>query len=239
MKHILQPVMLLIAAVTFISVSGSAAVPQVISYQGRLTNSIGAPLDTTVNLMFMICEDSLGVDNIWSDTHPGMVIKDGIFQVLLGSDTPLSASVFDGSKRWLRVQLEGGPAPTELIPIVSVAYAYRSTKSDTSSYALSGVGGGDITSVVADTGLAGGSTSGEAKLRLAANGVLSRHIKDGEIVDADISNSAAISTGKIAGTAATKTLSNVFTDDNWHRGTLRVGDSTFRATINGMTLGND
>jgi len=157
---------------------------------------------------------------------------------MLGSTNPIQAAVFDGSVRFLSVSLNGVPVSRRL-PMVSVAYAYRSAKSDTAGYALSGIGGGDITSVVADTGLSGGSTSGEAKLRLAANGVLSRHIKDGEIVDADVSPSAAIFAGKIAGTAATKSISNIFTEDNWHRGTLRVGDSTFRATSDGVTLGND
>lgn len=221
-----------------ISVAAVAAVPQLINYQGRLTNSVGAPLDTTASLVFTIYADSLGLANLWSETHPGVVINDGLFQVLLGSMTPLSETVFSGDKRWLGVQLQGGPAPSALVPIVSVAYAYRSTKSDTAGVALSSVGGGDITSVVADTGLAGGSTSGEAVLRLAANGVLSRHIKDGEITDADVSASADISWAKIAGRAATRNLANIFTEDNWHRGTLRVGDSTFSATIDGVSIGN-
>ncbi len=147
MKHILQLAVLLFAVTTLISVSSEAAVPQLINYQGRLTNSVGVPLDTTVTLDFTIYKDSLGTLDIWIETHPGVVIKDGLFQVLLGSVTPLSASVFDGSKRWLGVQLQGGPAPTELIPIVSVAYAYRAIKSDTSSYALSsgGASGGGWT----------------------------------------------------------------------------------------------
>jgi len=147
MKQTLQLAVLLIAAAMFISVSGSAAVPQLINYQGRLTNSVGVPFDTTVTLVFNVCNDSLGTTNLWIETHPGVVIIDGLFQVLLGSVTPLSASVFDGSKRWLGVQLQGGPAPTALIPIVSVAYAYRAAKSDTASYALSGgsTGGGGWT----------------------------------------------------------------------------------------------
>ncbi len=218
--------------------TASAGVPQLISYQGRLTNSVGVPLDTTVTLDFTIYKDSLGTLDIWSETHPGVVIKDGLFQVLLGSVTPLTGIVFDGSKRWLGLQLQGGPAPTALIPIVSVAYAYRSVKSDTAGYALSSSGGGgDITAVIADTGLVGGSSSGDASLRLAADGVLSRHIKNGEITDDDVSSGAAIYPGKIAGTAATRLASNTFTELNWHRGTLRVGDSTFHATNDGLSLG--
>jgi hypothetical protein len=232
-------VTVLAAIVLLVAVSASATVPQLVSYQGRLTNSAGVPLDTTVTVDFTIYKDSLGTLDVWSETHPGVIIQNGLFQVLLGSVSPLSASVFNGSRRWLGVQLQGGSAPSEFIPIVSVAYAFRSVKADTASYALAGVGGGDITAVIADTGLAGGSASGDAKLKLAADGVLSRHIKDGEITDADVSVSAGISPGKIAGTAATKTVSNIFTEDNWHRGTLRVGDSTFRATSDGVTLGND
>jgi hypothetical protein len=138
MKHVLQPSLLLITVTALISVSSEAAVPQLINYQGRLTNGVGAPLDTTVTLLFTVCSDSLGVTSLWSEIHPGVVIKDGLFQVLLGSVTPLSESVFNGSKRWLGVQLQGGIAPTALIPIVSVAYAYRAAKSDTAGYALFG-----------------------------------------------------------------------------------------------------
>jgi len=130
------------AAFLLLSGVASAAVPQLINYQGRLTNAVGAPLDTTVTLVFNICSDSLGTNNLWSETHPGTVITNGLFQVLLGSVNALAQSVFDGSKRWLGVQLQGGPAATTLIPIVSVAYAYRSAKSDTAGYAVSGGGDG-------------------------------------------------------------------------------------------------
>ena len=147
MKQTQQLIALLIVITMLASASAFAAVPQLINYQGRLTNSVGLPLDTTVTLDFTIYKDSLGTLDIWSETHPGTIIQNGLFQVLLGSNTPLVGSVFDGSKRWLGVQLQGGPAPTALIPIVSVAYAYRAAKSDTSSYALSsgGASGGGWT----------------------------------------------------------------------------------------------
>jgi hypothetical protein len=64
MKQTQQLVTLLIAAAMFISVSVSAAVPQLINYQGRLTNNVGVPLDTTVALIFQIYADSNGVTSL-------------------------------------------------------------------------------------------------------------------------------------------------------------------------------
>ncbi len=45
----------LVAALVFAcAVEVTAAVPPLINYQGRLTNSVGTPLDTTVALIFQI-----------------------------------------------------------------------------------------------------------------------------------------------------------------------------------------
>jgi hypothetical protein len=124
---------LLVMSLVFVA---NAAVPQLINYQGRLTNSVGAPLDTTVALIFQIYADSNGVTSLWDETHPSVIIADGLFQVQLGSVTPIGQNVFTGEKRWLGVRLSGGPA-TALIPLVSTAYAYRSNVSDTASLAKS------------------------------------------------------------------------------------------------------
>jgi hypothetical protein len=64
--------------------------------------------------------------------------------------------------------------------------------------ATSGCSGGDITSVVAGAGLAGGSTSGDATLSIATGGVTGVMIQDGTITDADVSSSAAIGWSKIS-----------------------------------------
>ncbi|MCX6831852.1 MAG: hypothetical protein NT028_06905 [candidate division Zixibacteria bacterium] len=139
MKHTRQLAAMLIAAAMFISVSGSAAVPQLISYQGRLTSSVGAPLDTTVSLVFTIYSDSTGSHDLWTETHSGVVVQDGLFQVLLGSVNPIIYRVFeDGLKRWLGIQMQGGPAASTLIPIVSVAYSYHAKSADTATYATNG-----------------------------------------------------------------------------------------------------
>jgi hypothetical protein len=59
-----------------------------------------------------------------------VVVKYGLFSVLLGSVNPVPASVFDGSIKYLGVQVESDPELRPLTPIVSVAYAYRAGDAD-------------------------------------------------------------------------------------------------------------
>lgn len=128
-------------AVLAMTASARGDVPSLISYQGRLTNTVGVPLDTTLNLVFTLYADSAGITSLWSETQPSVSVADGLFQVLLGSVNPIGSGVFSGEKRWLKVQIEGGATIAAPIPIVSVAYAYHAAKSDTSGYALSSSSG--------------------------------------------------------------------------------------------------
>ncbi len=139
MKHILQSALLLITVMALISVSGNAAVPQLINYQGRLTDN-GAPLSGTHSLKFIIFANEAGTVALWQEIQPAVAVTDGLFQVLLGSVVPIPSSVFSGDTRWLGVSLNGGPQMTPLKPIVSTAYAFRSENANSADNAL--VGGG-------------------------------------------------------------------------------------------------
>jgi hypothetical protein len=109
----------------------SAEVPQMINYQGKLTKSTGAPVDTTIPMVFTIYADSGGTISKWSETQTAVKVEKGVFNVLLGSVNPIPDSVFDGSIRYLGVKVGGDPEITPRKAMVSVAYAYRA-----------GVGGG-------------------------------------------------------------------------------------------------
>lgn len=115
----------------------SCAIPQSINYQGRLTSAAGSPVNDTVDLVFDICPDSLCTGLLWEESHTGVVVKDGLFNALLGSIVPIPLSVFAGQLRWLSISVDGVPA-TRRSQLVSVAYAYRALLADTAYYAKSG-----------------------------------------------------------------------------------------------------
>ena len=107
-----------------------AEVPQMINYQGKLTTAEGGCLNDTVQMIFSIYPDTLGSPAVWADTQAQVVVKDGVFNALLGSVNPIPDSVFDGSTKYLGVQVESDPEMRPLKPMVSVAYAYRALSCD-------------------------------------------------------------------------------------------------------------
>ncbi len=117
------------AALLFASVS-FADVPHMITYSGYVTKVHGGPLNGTFQLTFSIYPDTSGSPADWTETQPEVVVKQGLFSVLLGSVNPIPPSAFDGSIKYLGVQVESDPEMRPLTPVVSVAYAYRAASAD-------------------------------------------------------------------------------------------------------------
>ncbi len=116
--------------ILFLCSVSSAVVPDRINYQGKLATASGGCLNDTVQMTFSIYSDDQGTVQDWTETQNSVIVKEGIFNVLLGSDTPIPASVFDGSTKYLGVKVESDPEMTPLKPMVSVAYAYRAGTTD-------------------------------------------------------------------------------------------------------------
>lgn len=109
-----------------------ADVPTKIGYQGQLVDSSGAPVPNgTYAMHFAIYSTSTGSTALWGENQNVTVI-DGQFDVLLGSVTPLNGSLFDGSQRWLGVQVGGDPEMTPRQPLASVPFALRGDVADAS-----------------------------------------------------------------------------------------------------------
>ena len=127
----------------FLTQEASAAyVPEQINYQGRITNTGGFPFNGTYNLTFTIYDAPVGGANLWSETHNGVAVANGLFSIILGTTTPITTSTLSTDSRWLGITLLPGPEMTPRTKITSVAYAIKSARADTADYVING-GTGD------------------------------------------------------------------------------------------------
>jgi len=127
MKNSMRRALLMVFAFIAISITSSTttAAPQLVNYQGQLTDGGGNPLDTTVSMMFSIYDVSTSGTALWTETQPDVVVSGGTFSVILGSVTELSSSVFSGSPRYLAVKVGTDAELSPRTTITSSPYSLR------------------------------------------------------------------------------------------------------------------
>lgn len=131
MKQLLKLQIALFLIGVIISVNVSAQVPQLINYQGLLENPVNnKPVPNgTYTVVFSIYDVPEGGSVIWMETH-NVDTKKGLYSVLLGSITSLTASLLNGPEKYLGIRVENDPEMTPRKRIVSVAYAIVSGEAD-------------------------------------------------------------------------------------------------------------
>ncbi|MBI5298560.1 MAG: hypothetical protein HY869_24055 [Chloroflexi bacterium] len=98
-----------------------------ISYQGTLFTAGGTAVNSSVGLTFRLYNIQSGGTALWTEAHIGanaVPVSNGLFNVSLGSITPIPSSVWTNSAVYLGVQVEGDSAelsPRELIGSVPFA----------------------------------------------------------------------------------------------------------------------
>jgi|GEM_PF-4879253 len=109
----------------------ASAVPNTVSFTGRITQG-GTPVaDGTVNLSFELFTAATGGSSTgWTETHNSTPISNGLVYVQLGSTTGLTGADFAGSALYLEITVNGD-VQSPRIPITSAPYAIRSSTSDT------------------------------------------------------------------------------------------------------------
>ncbi len=127
-----------VAAVVVLLASGAAvhaAVPGTVSFQGRLTDAVGEPLDTTIDITFTLFDDSAGGSQLWQETAKDVVIKEGLFEVLLGESTPLNRTLFKDTGGWLQLTVGSGSPSESRLPFATNVYSFRAQYADTAARA--------------------------------------------------------------------------------------------------------
>jgi hypothetical protein len=101
-----------------LTVAALADVPNLLNYQGRLTDPSGNPKNGTFTMQFAVYDAESGGNQLpsgspWSETQ-SVTVTNGVFNVLLGSVTALPTNLFEGGPsdasgplRFLQVTVSG------------------------------------------------------------------------------------------------------------------------------------
>src|SRR5262245_28941221 len=100
------------------------AVPPWLNFQGRLTRPDGPPVADGVYTVTFALYDAPTEGNLrWTETR-SVTVGNGVFAVLLGSLSPLSAATLNGTV-YLQLQIANDAPLTPRQPLVTVAYAFK------------------------------------------------------------------------------------------------------------------
>jgi len=148
-------------------------IPQMLSYQGKLTDTLGVPVgDTLYAVRFRLYAVPSGGTEFWEETQD-VRTRGGLFGVLLGAVTPIG-SVPDGGELYLGMAVAGGAELAPRLRLASAAYTYLTARAADSDR----LQGKDTTSFV---------RTGQA------NSVTSAMITNGTIAAADLGQMGASS----------------------------------------------
>lgn len=125
----LMTLIVTLAVSAFLVVNAGAAVPQLINYQGKLTDNSGAPITSAVTLKFRIYDAPAGGTLLWGpESHPVTPDANGDYNVILGAGTPpvaFPANLFAATPRYLGVEVNTDGEMTPRQQITAVAYSLR------------------------------------------------------------------------------------------------------------------
>jgi hypothetical protein len=133
MKRFFKATAIAIAVIGIASLSAQAAVPQLINYQGRLTDGGGSPENGVFSIEFTIYDAPVAGAVLWSEVQAAVTVTDGLFSVNLGTVVSISDITFSGADTYLGIKVGADPEITPRSRITSSAYSNRISTIDGSS----------------------------------------------------------------------------------------------------------
>ena len=141
MKKVILPTITVAVLILTLASLATADVPQMINYQGQLTDDQGDPVTAAVTMVFTIYDDSTAGVALWTEAHPSVTVTGGLFSVLLGSLVPIDDAVFNQPDRWLGITVGSDPELDPRTRFVSISYSHRVSTVDG---ATGGIISGDV-----------------------------------------------------------------------------------------------
>ena len=123
----------LLILVTLLTGSLNAEIPTKISYQGRMTDSEGNPIDTSVDINFKIYTAEVGGKLAWEQLHANVAVQNGLFTANLSSFSNIN-DIFV-SECWLTMEIGTSPETEPRTLLVASPYSLLSLVADSARYA--------------------------------------------------------------------------------------------------------
>jgi hypothetical protein len=113
---------LAVAASALLAPAASAAVPAGLTQQGRLFDKAGKPATGAIDVVFTLYDAATAGTSLWTEKQ-SITLDDGYFSARLGDVTPIPTTVWDGTVRFLGVQVGTDAEMTPRESLNSVPYA--------------------------------------------------------------------------------------------------------------------
>jgi hypothetical protein len=99
-----------------------AVAPGTIDFQGLLLDDQGDPVNGPADFSFAFFDAATGGTALWSEVHDGVAVMDGVYDVVLGSTTPITPAILAGGTVYVEISVEGEVlSPRQLLHAVPYA----------------------------------------------------------------------------------------------------------------------
>jgi hypothetical protein len=173
MKHLST---LIMAGLLLISSQAMSQIPRLMNFQGILTDQNDGLREGTFSLRFRIYDGpNSTAETLWSETLNEVSIENGVFNVSLGTITPLDLD-FD-QPYWLSIKVDDENEFTPFVQLVSAPYALQSDYAETSGSAEVVSGEQNVFGGSGNVGI--GTINPTQKLEVVGNIMATKFIGDG------------------------------------------------------------